>query len=162
MGGFEFVGLLGGSGFDPKFPRVAFAFKLAMDGKILVTSGLDPKDGVSERDFLADFFRKQLGRKSVLIGKGGDPIHRDSKDDIRQIFNAIGEYRLYDATITFPTEGRLHAFRIKIYAKMQLPSGVFAKIVCVDDGAPVGIMRQIHEVCAVLKLFGWMLYRCLK
>jgi hypothetical protein len=165
MKGLTFVGLLGGNGFNPDFQRVVFAFRLANEGRILVTSGLGLKDGITERDFLADLFWERFG-KIVLNGQGGDPIHRDSRDDIRQVFNAISGYCegecLNGATIIFPTEGMLHALRIWVYAKMQLPPGVSAKIICVDDGVKITAERRVWEIVGVAKMLLWVFKRSIK
>jgi hypothetical protein len=155
-----FVAILGGTGFDAGFKRITRAFELTQKFSkkgilgAIITSGLGQnEDGVYERDFLANL---AWGKGIPCIrGKDGDPVHRNSADDILQIINAIPKG--YSSIIYFPTEGKIHAFRVWVYAKMQMPAGMHSSIKCVDDGHKLMFERRLREARSLIKMLLWLL-----
>jgi hypothetical protein len=160
-----FVIILGGTGFNPDFKRIAKAFELVRGfdkrrfPSVIITSGLGVNDdGVYERDFLAGLAIKK-GMK-CLIGKGGNWNHRNTRDDIFQAINAIP--RNYNPQVFIPVEGWMHALRVWVYAKMQMPVGMRSSVKCVNDGHKLTLERRIREVESLLKMFLWVLKKIFK
>lgn len=157
----EFIVLLGGAGYNPESPRFRKAIQLCLDNPdaILVTTGLGicQKTLFYERAVMGMYAKKYLSWEKIVSGLGGNPVRRNTQDDILQAFNNPLLWLEEDShRIVFITEGRIHAFRVKKYAQRQLPH-LSAQIICADSGEKIAWNRTVKEVGNLLKLAWWMI-----
>ena len=163
----RFLCILGGTGFSLESPRLkaAIPFMKFLKEELeytAITSGMGIEEiskGRFEREYVAQLLEQQnISPDRIVVGRGGDHMNRNTRDDILQILNAVPWESVGNPELVFLTEGWLHAFRVKIYCRAQIPAGRTAVIKTMNCG-PTDWNRRLKEIRSTAKCLWWLLTR---
>lgn len=159
----KFACILGGTGFSVKSPRIRTAIEFLKNNTdfYVITSGLGveaPYEGF-EREYVASLLLEVgIHPWRIIVGSGGDRDHRNTRDDILQIINAIPWRHRMEPELLFFTEGWLHAFRVRAYCRAQIPLGRPVKITTLNCDT-ISRERRLREIKSFAKCLWWLLRR---